>query len=135
MDRRNIGRASFVLDEVTRCIIATLEPFGLDWDYATYVSFKDEDHEHGEFFLFHKKRPVSFKSTALLKQLYTLFQDYKFMLYPDLDVSKMTVKYVIRSLDLRVDTKSHSEDMMKWSSVSAESPSNPFDLLISETFK
>jgi hypothetical protein len=135
MDRRNIGRANFVLDEVTRTIIATLEPFGLDWDYATYVSFKDDSHEYGEFFLFHKKHPVNVKSQALLKSLYVLFQDYKYMLQPDTDTSKMTVKYVIRSLDLRVDTKTDLVNVMRWSSQNADSPSNPFNLLISETFK
>lgn len=134
MDRREVAIATNILEEVTRYIIATTGQFGMDWDYATFVSLKNTDSPQGELYIFYKNRPVKFKSSALVMTLHRLFEDYKLLLYPNVNSSKIVVKYILRNSDLKVDTKINFQDSNKWSHITAPDPSNPLDMLLEGSF-
>ncbi len=130
MGHKNVQLVNDILNEVAHYIIATVGQHSLDWEYACYVSSKNTTHREGEFFLFHNKKPISFKSSELVHTLYKLFEAYKIALNENLKDQDVSIKYVIQYADLKVDLKLEKGIADKWDSLSAPNPLNPYDLLI-----
>ncbi len=133
MEKQNIELVNQILNEVGQYIVGTVGQYSLEWDYACFVSFSSPDHPHGEFHLFHKKNPISFKSSQLVYILFELFEDYKKAINVyDKDCS---VKYAIRNADLKVDIKLDHINKNVWSSDKSPDVQNPFNFLVGDIFE
>lgn len=133
MEKQNIELVNQILNEVGQYIIGTVNQYSLEWDYACFVSYKSASNPHGEFHLFHKERPISFKSSQLVFILYKLFEDYKKAL--SLNFKETSIKYTIRNSDLKVDVKLDTDKKHKWSGDLGPELHNPFQLLVGDTFE
>ena len=134
MEKQNIELVNQILNDVGQYIIGTVGQYSLEWDYACFVSFTTPKNPNGEFHLFHKNRPISFKSSELVLILHKLFEDYKKALNIK-DRKECSVKYTIRNSDLKVDVKLDHLNKNLWGSDQSPDPQNPFKFLVGDTFE
>lgn len=135
MEQQNIELVNQVLNEAGQFIIGTVGQYSLDWDYACFVNAKSNMHSKGEFYLFHKSQPVSFKSSELVLVLYRLIEDYKKALNLNADIANVSIKYVIRNSDLKPDLQIDRTSSEVWSSDLSQKSSNLFNILIKNTYQ
>ncbi len=123
MGHKNVELVNNILNEVGHYIIATVGQHSLDWDYACYANSNNPIHPRGEFFLFHNKKTVSFKSSELVYVMHKLFEAYKVALNQNLENESVSIKYVIKYDDLKVDLKIETESSLS-SALNSTSGSN-----------
>lgn len=125
MKKQNFERVNLILNEVGQYIVGTLGQYSLDWDYACFLNTKSVQNPYGEFYLFHANSNVGFKSVALNKILFELFEHYQDAMSTESENTR--IRYVIRNSDLKSSVK--VEKMREPNSNSEENSANPANLL------
>lgn len=123
----NIEIINNIVNEVGQYIVGTVGQYSVEWDFACFVSLKNKSQKRTEFFLFHKGRPIDFKSSQLVFVLNMLFEEYKKNLYLKPEAA---IKYVIRNSDLKSDIQVDAEGAQSWSTSYGSDLRIPFEQLV-----
>lgn len=130
---QNLERVNLILNEVGQYIVGTLGQYSLDWDYACFVNSNTLLNPKGEFYLFHSNASVGFKSAALNKILFELFEHYQEAM--NLKLGETKIKYVIRNSDLKSDIKIDVTNSMPWAKGEKTGDESVFSLLVKDSFR